>query len=183
MVKKQPLAYQQQDSSCWITSIMNGLVFLLGDVGKIPNEVPRILYAISSRDGTENQQADRIIDFINAYNIGIKCKILQKEAVTLQVLCKIFQKGGVVVSDVQAGSHGVLLTGMIDKRICIFDPNWHTVLSGLKGNITGAEFFENIPDYNAILETKEFFADRCTKKGKLRMGAVSSRYWVQIFRT
>lgn len=53
---KQPLSYQQQACSCWITSMMNSMIFLLGNSDKISNELARIIYAGSSGDGTRNDQ-------------------------------------------------------------------------------------------------------------------------------
>jgi len=58
----------------------------------------------------------------------------------------------------------VLLTGLKDNKICIFDPNWDNVSIGLKRKITGVQFFENVSDYNALAEITEFFQEKKQKK-------------------
>jgi hypothetical protein len=51
-----------------------------------------------------------------------------------------------------------------DNKICIFDPNWDNVSIGLKRKITGVQFFENVSDYNALVEITEFFQEKKQKK-------------------
>ena len=179
----QPLSYQQQNSSCCITSFMNGLVLILKGIDKIPNEIARILYSVSSRHGTNNREADRIANIINAYDMDIKCQVYQKEETTPKRLKKILSNDSVVVSDVENGAHSVLITGICKEGIKVFDPYWYTVKMGLKNKVSGAKFNITEPTYNAIVNEKEFFKERSSKNGWLSMGKIKSRYWVQLLRT
>lgn len=161
---------------------MNGLIFLLRSAESIPNEIPRILYSISSRDGTGNREKDRIVHFINAYNLKIRGCIYQREEATLKRLKTIVSPDSVVVSDVKSGDHAVLITGISGEGIRVFDPHWQTVRSGLRNRIRGAKFNLTEPTFNAIVGAEEFFKQSTFKHGRLRMGSVSSRCWVQLSR-
>ena len=179
MKKRQPLGYQQQADSCWITSMMNAMVFLHGNANKIPNELARILYAISSKDGTENKEAERIVDFINDYKeLKIKCEICEGETIAEDLLKDVIEKGSVIVADVQAGCHSVLITGLDQrgKKIKIFDPDWSTVLKD--GQYI--EIIRNEPEFNALVSIEEFFKKWASNQTPLRMGGVNSRSWIVL---
>ena len=75
MPKTQPLSYQQQQDSCWITSMINGLVHLLGP-SQIPNLIARVLYSGTSSDGTHNDEAEDLIALINNHSIKVKGRIV-----------------------------------------------------------------------------------------------------------
>jgi len=178
-MERQPLGYQQQESSCWITSIMNAMIFLHGYAGKIPNEIARILYAIASKDGTDNDEAERIINFINAYEkLQIKCDLYEGEKVTEEKLRSIIKNGSVIISDVQAGCHSVLVTGIDNGmgKLKIFDPDWSAVCKGG----TNIIIVKDKPDYNSLVPFKEFFKKRMHENASLRMGGVRSRSWVVL---
>lgn len=172
---KQPLGYQQQDSSCWITSVMNGMICLLGSASRIPNEIARIIYALSSKDGTELKEARKVADFLNFYAIDLQCSLLERDQVTPGELRKVLARGVVVVADVRAGAHSVLVTGYHEGKYQIFDPNWDVIKAGLRSKVSNAEFSEPTHRYNVLVPEEEFFAGKVTDTGKLRMGAVSKR--------
>lgn len=159
---------------------MNGMIILLGDASKIPNEIARIIYAISSKDGTELKEAEKVAAFVNSYKINLKCSLFKGKAVTLTGLNKILADGGVGVADVCAGTHSVLVTGYSNGKYKIFDPDWKKIKHGRRksrrpGELPKADFNNFGHDYNVIVTEQELFAERSTVSGKLRMGAISKR--------
>ena len=128
-MEKQPLSYQQQDSSCWVTSMSNGLIYLLGHGGKINNLIARMLYSGTSINGTEDEIAKDLIAFINSNKIPIDCSILQGQDVTEKEIVKNLNDNSVIVADTQAGDHSVLLNKYENGELHIFDPDWTSVIA------------------------------------------------------
>lgn len=178
----QPLGYQQQRASCWITSVMNGMISLLTTASQIPNEVARVIYAISSKEGTDLKETEKVANFINSYGIKIKCTVLKGAQVTPSEVRKVLlDSKGVVVADIDAGEHSVLITGYLDGQYRIFDPDWKTIKKGRRGEIRDAEFPKGALDlpkgaleYNLKVDEEELFAGKI-RQNSIRMGAVSKR--------
>jgi hypothetical protein len=136
----------------------------------------RIIYAISSKDGTDLKEAGKVASFINAYNINIKCSLVRGADVSPEELLKALDRKGVVVADIHAGEHSVLVTGHADGKYQIFDPNWENIKKGRRGRIKNAEFPNSAPNYNVIVSKQELFA-LSTKphSHSIRMGARATR--------
>lgn len=175
---KQPLSYQQQDSSCWITSIMNGLLYLLESADKIPNEIARILYVMSSKDGTYNAEAEKIVQFFNVYGLKVKLKVWEGQVVTPQKIKGILKKKGVIIADIEQGGHSVLITGFSDKQFKIFDPDWNTIKKGMKNKIQGMTFTTSEHDHNVAIDENDLFKNH--SKGKIRLGGEKSRLIIEM---
>jgi hypothetical protein len=177
-VNKQPLSYQQQDSSCWITSILNGLIYSLGSADKIPNEIARILYVLSSKDGTYNAEAEKIVKYLNLSELKVKLRVWEGSSVTPQKVKSILKKKGVIIADIDQGGHSVLITNYADKQFKIFDPDWNTIRKGMKTNISGTTFTTSEYNYNISIDEKELFKNYY--KGKIRLGGEKSRLIIEM---
>lgn len=182
---KQPLSYQQQSCSCWITSMMNGMIFLLGNSNEISNELARIIYAGSSGDGTRNDQASDLLCLINHNKIPIECECKERDKVSKNLIRKSLRDDAVIISDTMSGDHSILLTKMEGDFIFLFDPWWKNIRTmpfkseGKFQRITNEEY------YNGKVHIEELFREKYLNKKHtpFTMGAVPSRYVVIMERT
>ena len=173
---KQPMNYQQQACSCWITSVFNGMVFLLGNADRILNIVARILYAMSSREGTDNKDAKDLINFISDHkDLPIKCKLYEGEDVHQRLIKRLLAENKVIVCDTFSGTHSVLITKRKNNEILIFDPDW-TNVSRKPLKKKGAFACDPQPNYNVKVSLDHFVLKRTTSKSRFSMGSVKSRF-------
>ena len=156
---------------------MNGLLFVLESANKIPNEVARILYALSSKDGTEKEEAKKTVDFLNSHKIKVILNVVCGNAVTPKKI-KALLKVGVVIADVSQGSHSVLITGFVDGRFKIFDPDWGTIKKGLRKTEKFINYIDDKRDYNILVDEEELFKKHAN--GKIRLGGENSRYIIGV---
>lgn len=177
---KQPLGYQQQSCSCWITSMMNGMLFLLGNSDKISNELARIIYAGSSGYGTRNDQASDLLCLINNNKIPINCECKEKEEVSRNLIRKSLKDDAVIISDTMSGDHSILLTKMEGDFIFLFDPWWKNIRTMPFESEGKFQRITNKNYYNGKVHIEELFGGRYLneKHTPFTMGAVSSRYVV-----
>ena len=79
----QPFSYQQSDSSCWITSVHNGLLHLMASSRKITHFVSRMFYIITSSEGTDTEEARLLVKLINENKrMPVQAKIIKKAMIT-----------------------------------------------------------------------------------------------------
>ena len=67
---------------------------MLGKCDEIENYIARILYAASTNSGTENEQADSIIAFLNAYEMPISLEVYKKKDVNQRNIEKFLKEKG-----------------------------------------------------------------------------------------
>jgi hypothetical protein len=180
---KQPLSYQTLSCSCWVTSVINGLLFLYGDKNKIPGLALRLLHSVLTDEGVDsggNSKADWEI-VLGA--VADKCKLKVRSVKADEVenaMSRVDFKKSVVLCDICAGTHSILINGEKDNWYYGFDPDWDRMKSG---HIFRHEEFEKFPDVNNPLQGSvnvrifkdHLFGSRATKKRLFSMGAVSDR--------
>jgi hypothetical protein len=180
----QPLSYQKEDCSCWVTSVLNGLVYLLEKPENIPNYVARMLYAGSSNSGTENQQAEILVGVIGRSRIGVKLRIVTGKKVTGKFILsqlKNKKKKRALVADTFNGKHSVLLVGLdASNNVLLFDPWWENIIASPRNCKPN---FKRVPDgrlNNAVVSIAEL--SRTSNGGKSKapfcMGLFRNRYLV-----
>ena len=131
---RQPLSYQMQGCACWITSMMNAAVYLLGGAAKIPNEYGRLLYNLTGDKGTELKYAEAFcLALHDMAKINLSAKVEKKNKVTSAFLKQRLKSGAAIVCDIQGGTHSVLLTGIENTAgqhkgwFKVFDPDWASI--------------------------------------------------------
>ena len=180
----QPLGYQQQDSSCWITSMINGMIYLLGDGSKIPNLVARVLYSLSSREGTDNDDARDLVSFLSKQRkLKIQCHgPYEGKEVSMDLIQKLLQEDKVIICDTYSGEHSILINGLQNDQLLIFDPDWLNVNqkpSEKKGAFICTPDSKSpgfSPYWNVKVNFEHFDQKKTTKNSRFSMGSVSSRF-------
>ena len=152
----QPLWYQTK-SSCWVTSMLNGILFLLEDIDQIPVLVPHIMYSILKDDledmgGTYHDNSG-YIPYRHYYSGIIKCieqfmnKHPQRASPQINImmdcdasygirdkLAKLHFNRQIVVCDIHSSQHSILIHGKRRRGkeliYCGFDPYWNHVSGG-----------------------------------------------------
>ncbi|QVL46992.1 MAG: hypothetical protein KFB96_14720 [Thiocapsa sp.] len=178
----QPLSYQTLPSSCWVTSVINGLLFLYRDKNKIPGFVLRLLHSVLTDEGVYSSgpsKADwEIVLNAIAQRCNMKIRSFSEEDAEQQLENVDFSKS-VVVCDIGAGTHSVLINKKIGDWYYGFDPDWDSV----KANRHMDNEYELFPQVNERLRGKvnfkvhktHLFNQRATRNRKFAMGAVSKR--------
>lgn len=139
---KSPLRYQISEYDCGPTTLLNAITFLF-EREEVPPEIIKniSLYSLDTfnsqgfagRHGTSKIAMMFLSNWLNAYRhtgqLNISCEYLTAESVYIGETSKIndvLQRGGVVVVrlfyDVE---HYVLLTGMKENHILMFDPYYN----------------------------------------------------------
>ena len=136
----QPLYYQIGTTTCWITSIINGIIYLRGKYGG--NEDARIeschyktlnaeLNSILRSNGVfydaenDTSDLDHILNVLGAcFSMRFRC--VRKKDVVGKILDLEFERE-VVVCDIGNGAHSILLNGKSEcgNWLDAFDPWWY----------------------------------------------------------
>lgn len=185
----QPLSYQQHRTSCWVTSMMNGLLVLHPSKDKIPTLAYRLLHTILTNEGVLSTGSSKhewkvVLNAVSEIT-GLSIKNYFAEEVEPAISGLKFDKQ-VAVCDTESGGHSLLLTGRNDKFLEGFDPDWDNVRNGesisekyetypvsLMGAQSWINFRVNLSHYNAVAKGM---------RTTLRMGAVPSRILTVIDR-
>jgi hypothetical protein len=136
---KNPLNYQITEYDCGPTTLINAMSFLFRREQIPPDIIKHImLFCLDAynekgefgKNGTSRMAMMFISDWLNQFGkvkkIPVQSEYLTGENVTISENSKIvsaLQQGGAVVARVMYGCwHYVLLTGIDEKRVCLFDP-------------------------------------------------------------
>ncbi|MES1949836.1 hypothetical protein S4A8_03223 [Salinisphaera sp. S4-8] len=150
--QRQPLNYQTQNNSCWPTTVINGLTCVLDDKQLVPLFAVRLLHAALEEEGIGGGGHKRPADWRIAMDgIETRCGVKARhvpdrqanrppQSVEAALECIDFSKS-VVVADVGAGSHSLLLVDRQEHHYYGFDPLWSTIIDGAKRHD-----YETFPD-------------------------------------
>ena len=179
---KQPLSYQTLPCSCWVTSMINGLLCLYGDKNRIPGFVLRLLHSVLTDEGVDSggkakSDWEIVLEAI-AEKCNLEIKSYKKEKVRINLERIDFNKA-VVVCDISSGEHSVLIIKKKDDWYYGFDPDWDQV-NKVKQNIEEFKVFPKVGKnligrVNFKVHNDHLFNERSTKNRIFAMGAVSSR--------
>ena len=128
-----PLSYQSLDASCWVTSMINGIMYL--HKGKrVPFMVYRLLHNLLVEDGVfyytknEQQQFKAVIQAVGACS---NLEITYRTGNDVEKLIKdLNYMNQVVVCDIGYGEHSILINGFQNGAFEAFDPYWENVRDG-----------------------------------------------------
>lgn len=179
---RQPLSYQTLPCSCWVTSVVNGLLHLHGDKEKIPGLVLRLLNTVLTDEGVYSggKKADwKIILAAIADRCDLDIRSFEGHLVECE-LGKVDFKKTVVICDIGAGTHSMLLIKKDGDWFLGFDPDWNQVKSGLKFNCNEFEVLPEVIEsikgsVNVRVHKDHLFSLRATKNKLFSMGGVKSR--------
>lgn len=179
---KQPLSYQTLPCSCWVTSVTNGLLCLYGDKNKIPGFVLRLLHSVLTDEGVDNGGAPKADWEIVMEAIAAKCKMqirsYKKEKVH-KTLSRVDFTHSVVVCDIRAGTHSILINQKEGDWYLGFDPDWDQVKLGK--SISGEyDIFPKVKKalagrVNVKIHKDHLFNEKATKHRIFAMGAMNAR--------
>lgn len=136
---KNPLNYQITEYDCGPTTLINAMSFLFRREQIPPDIIKHImLFCLDAynekgefgKNGTSRMAMMFICDWLNQFGkvkkVPVQSEYLTGEDVSVGENSRIIsalQQGGAVVARVMYGCwHYVLLTGIDEKRICLFDP-------------------------------------------------------------
>lgn len=136
---KNPLNYQVTEYDCGPTTLINAMSFLFKREEIPPDIIKHImLFCLDAynekgefgKSGTSRMAMMFISDWLNQFGkvkkIPVRSEYLTGEDVSVGENSKIIsalQQGGAVVARVMYGCwHYVLLTGIDENRVCLFDP-------------------------------------------------------------
>ncbi len=131
---EQPFSYQTLPASCWVTSVTNGLLHIYGDKDRIPGLALRLLHSVLTDEGVQNGSGKTKADWeivLGAVTekCGLDLTIIHQHDNDVETVLKEkvdFSKS-VVICDVGAGSHSVLIASRSDDWFYGFDPDWNQV--------------------------------------------------------
>ncbi len=186
-----PLSYQPTKVSCWVTSMINGLLFLssgkdLEDPPLVPPKAYEALHKILSDEGVyyytqaQLKELDKVLDIICQIT---KYRVIyhSKERVEPAIHSLHF-RNQVAVCDIEAGEHSILLNGGEGNWIYAFDPYW--------ANVNQPEFKKNCYEIQPHVELGlvgvvnlkvdlGYFLSKRSLNG-FQLGAVSKRFLTVI---
>lgn len=190
----QPFSYQQSNGSCWITSVHNGLIHLLGTSTRIEHFISRYLYILTSAEGTFSEEARILVKLINENKrLGIQARIIQCETIDEERLRRFLgRRKSVLITDTLSGTHSILLLRMERDDIIAFDPDWDNVKDcKVKKGCYVCCPFEMVnsrmmlnPYFNARIHIDHFLKTRTLgdKDQRFVMGANSERFIIELIR-
>lgn len=134
---KVPLRYQNTEYDCGTTSFVNALAYLYNRED-IPVELLKAIYrytldvenseGIVGKGGTSRNHAELLAKYFVRYannnpDFDIKCNVLNKSEVNIDVMRETLNNNGVIVARCwQSGEHYVIITKIDDYFAYIFDP-------------------------------------------------------------
>lgn len=155
---KNPLSYQSSEYDCGPTSMMNAINYLFHRKDISPDVIKSImLYCLDSynkkgeayKSGTTNMAMIFLANWLNQFGKvkkwPIQCDVMNGDTIHISQTSKIAEclgQGGCVVAKVMLGCwHYVLLTGIDDKYIYLFDPYYQVK----PFNVEGIEMIKDEP--------------------------------------
>ena len=170
-------------SSCWVTSMLNGLLLLHGDKNKMSELAYKFLHTVLTDDGvftSGKRRADwiTVLDAIQKHtNIVIK---IYMGADVEPALRKLKFRNQIAVCDIDSGGHVVLLSGRSGGWLEVFDPDWHNVKkrrTKVNAYIVQPEELSQNRRARINLLINEDYLIRSGRGGRaeFQMGAVSTR--------
>lgn len=176
-----PLSYQVLPTSCWVTSMINAILYL--HRGKrVPFMAYRLLHNLLVEDGVfyytkkQKQEFDAIISAVGACT---KLEITYETGDAVEALMKnLDYKRQVAVCDIGSGEHSILVHGFKGGVFSAFDPYWDSV----KKNEAQDGRYETFSPYmegsgntiNVRIYADHLFAERAGTG--FQMGAKSMRF-------
>jgi len=179
----QPLSYQLLPYSCWVTSMLNGLIMLYGDKNKMPGLVYRLLHALLTDEGvdTQGKLKSDMSTVLEAVQIRTGLRVSNYLGVEVEgALRKLNFKNQVAVCDIDAGGHAILLLGKSNGWIEAFDPDWDSV----RRKRSSPNAYQVRPDdhtkcrrgqVNVLIEMEYLIRPKGRHKKGFKMGAVKCR--------
>jgi len=189
---KNPLSYQSTEYDCGPTSMLNAINFLFHRKDISPDVVKNImLYSLDSynkkgeayKSGTTGMAMMFLTNWLNEFGKvkkwPIRCEMINGENVHINQSSKIAEclgQGGVVVARVMLGVwHYVLLTGMDDKYVYLFDPYYRV-------NSFAVDGIEIIKDAPTKMNRKiRYDILNSEGKGYYALGKLEGRECITIF--
>lgn len=178
----QPLSYQILPASCWVTSVLNGLLVLYGDKNKIPGLVYRLLHAVLTDEGVHTTGAARddwkiVLEAVES-RTDLRFLTVQRDAVA-PALAKLHFRRQVAICDIASGSHAILLNGRSKSWLEGFDPDWGNVRKP-KSKAGAFEVFPVVRPHKLGLVNVRIDVDYLARAGRgkiglFQMGAVRER--------
>jgi hypothetical protein len=156
---KTPLAYQASEYDCGPTTLRNAISYLFGREEISPDLIKYIyMYCLDGfndfgeigKSGTSRIAMRFLGSWLNQYRkmrkLPVCCESLNGDEIHIDRDSRIvacLQSGGCAVTRVDLdGGHYVLLTGVEDDKICLFDPYYHEKPYHCKGVV----MVNNAPD-------------------------------------
>lgn len=179
----QPLSYQILPFSCWVTSMLNGILILHRDKNRISGLVYRLLHDVLTEDGvyTTGRPGNDISTVLEAVQIRSKLKVRHYDAVAVATAVrKLHFKNQVAICVVNSGTHSILLTGRSNKFYEAFDPDW----DGVKRKEVYPDAYITQPEVrgkhrqgqvNLLIHEDYLLRSRGGKRGGNHLGAVRDR--------
>ena len=127
----QPLSYQILPASCWVTSMLNGIIFLFESNTKVPLLAYRLLHELLIEKGVfyytkkELTSFEAIIKAVSTCT-GLKIDYHSGHAVQPAIEALNFNTQ-VAVCDIGSGDHSILINGIKEDWVEGFDPYWDSV--------------------------------------------------------
>ena len=135
---KVPMRYQVTECDCGPTTILNGISYLL-EREDIPPETVKNIYLYSMDNfrsdgsgitGTTHESLRHITNWIDRLGktgrIGIAARYISEREVSLDPdgsIAETLRNGGTAIARIDLdGSHFILLTGLDDEWVYLFDP-------------------------------------------------------------
>lgn len=179
----QPLSFQILPYSCWVTSMLNGLLLLYGDKNRIPGLVYRLLHAVLTDEGVFNQGSlkNDWSTVLEAIQIRTGLRVLNYHGAEVEAaIRKLHFIKQVAVCDIDAGTHSILLSGRFNGWIEAFDPDWDSVKKKrekLNAYVVQPEenWLRQRGRVNILIMEKHLLNARIVRMGEFKMGAVTSR--------
>lgn len=125
-----PLAYQVLPTSCWVTSMINGILFL-NDGKRVPFMAYRLLHDLLIEEGVfyytkkQKKEYEAIVSAVGVCT-GLEITYVTGQEVEATVKSPDYEKQ-VVVCDISGGDHSILINGYKDGIFQAFDPYWEHV--------------------------------------------------------
>lgn len=166
---KIPLRFQNTEYDCATTTFINALAYLY-DREEFPVELLKYIYkytldvigsdGIEGTGGTSKEYAKRLanifIEYSSMHNFDLKCKILVKEEVSLDIMKKCLDNNGAIITRCwQSNEHYVLITKIDDNFVYLFDPYY-----------LEDDYYINDEDV-AIVQNERFTHNRLVKISRL----------------
>lgn len=176
-----PLNYQPLSSSCWVTSMINGILCLYPGK-RVSYMAYEVLHDLLAEDGVyyyTNKQVREFEAIVSAVGVctGLDITYVNGKDVP-DAIKRLDYQNQVAVCDIKAGAHSILINGYERGVFQAFDPYWEHV----EKNETVEKKYETYAPYkensnntvNVRIWEKHLFAKRHLMP--FQMGALKYRF-------
>ena len=139
------------------------------------------MFKKTSLNGTLQNEARKIALYINNNVQGVACTVEKKEAVNENSINDHLSNNSVLVCDTENGKHSIVIAGIKNSLLQIFDPDWPAMCELYADSDKKEKWKISLRNKHINAQVPiNIFVDKRNNGCPFRMGALKNRFMIVL---